>query len=163
MKMYKSTNIRNVAVVGHGKTGKTSLLDVGGVFLFHIEEETLIALQLFLSALIQMTEAFGTLPKQREKNRVPHQFCSRGRKTKGITFIGGVMRINIVILQVADKESRALYHCIFFPRNNKFCRSAGTEKEFILIMKMRAGSLLIRPHIKSGFIGTVFDQKIFFG
>lgn len=27
MKMYKSTNIRNVAVVGHGKTGKTSLLD----------------------------------------------------------------------------------------------------------------------------------------
>lgn len=27
MKNYKSTNIRNVAVVGHGKTGKTSLLD----------------------------------------------------------------------------------------------------------------------------------------
>lgn len=27
MKTYKSTNIRNVAVVGHGKTGKTSLLD----------------------------------------------------------------------------------------------------------------------------------------
>ena len=27
MKNYKSTNIRNVAVLGHGKTGKTSLLD----------------------------------------------------------------------------------------------------------------------------------------
>lgn len=27
MKSYKSTNLRNVAVVGHGKTGKTSLLD----------------------------------------------------------------------------------------------------------------------------------------
>lgn len=27
MKIYKSANIRNVAVVGHGKTGKTSLLD----------------------------------------------------------------------------------------------------------------------------------------
>ena len=27
MKFYASTNIRNVAVVGHGKTGKTSLLD----------------------------------------------------------------------------------------------------------------------------------------
>jgi len=27
MKNYKSTNIRNIAVIGHGKTGKTSLLD----------------------------------------------------------------------------------------------------------------------------------------
>lgn len=27
MKSYKSTNLRNVAVIGHGKTGKTSLLD----------------------------------------------------------------------------------------------------------------------------------------
>ena len=27
MKNYKSTNIRNIAVTGHGKTGKTSLLD----------------------------------------------------------------------------------------------------------------------------------------
>ncbi|MBR1694128.1 MAG: hypothetical protein IJ709_01820, partial [Selenomonas sp.] len=27
MKNYKSANIRNIAVVGHGKTGKTSLLD----------------------------------------------------------------------------------------------------------------------------------------
>ena len=27
MKSYKSTNLRNVAVLGHGKTGKTSLLD----------------------------------------------------------------------------------------------------------------------------------------
>lgn len=27
MKSYKSSNLRNVAVIGHGKTGKTSLLD----------------------------------------------------------------------------------------------------------------------------------------
>ena len=27
MKEYKSTNIHNVAVIGHGKTGKTSLLE----------------------------------------------------------------------------------------------------------------------------------------
>ena len=27
MKSYKSSNLRNVAVIGHGKTGKTSLLE----------------------------------------------------------------------------------------------------------------------------------------